>query len=98
MPLLLFALGLYLGRWLADHTPIVEAPHWFDRLLCRFLGHNWSQAGWHAFPDPVYLTHAWICFRCGEQHEELTRMTSDGLRGLTYEEWQALEKQRPARR
>jgi len=98
MSLFTMILGLYLGVWLASKTPYIETPAWLTRFLCRHFGHRWSLASWRAFPDPVYLTHAWTCFRCGEQREELTRMTSNDLRGLTYEEWRALEKQRPASR
>jgi len=95
MSIIKLCLGLLLGAWVADHTPYIEAPDWMTRFLCSCFGHNWSRAEWHAFPDPVYLTHAWVCLRCGEQREELTQMTSDDLSVLTHEEWEALEKQRP---
>jgi len=98
MSIITMYLSFRLGLWLASKTPYIETPAWMTRFVCRHFGHNWSPADWRASPDPVYLTHAWTCLRCGEQREELTRMTSDDLRGLTYEEWQALEKQRPARR
>lgn len=100
MWILRLIIGLHIGFWLASKTPYIEIepPAWLTRFLCSCFGHNWSRASWHAYPDPVYLSHYWICHRCGEQRKELTRMTSDDLSGLTYEEWQALEKQRPASR
>ena len=94
MPLVLLVIALWVTRWLNAHI-YIETPHWLELRACRIFGHKWSPAEWHEFPDPVYLTHAWICYRCGEQREELTRMTLEDLRALTYEEWEALEKQTP---
>ena len=95
MPIITALLGLRFGAWLADHTPDIGSPAWVERLLCRCLGHNWSRASLCQFPDPVYITRHWICFRCGERREELTQIAQDDAGRLTYAQWRELEKQKP---